>query len=164
MLDRVLLQSTIPIPCFGFGSPYTCSIQIEIATLESECKPLREKHRNSDGDMSNCKLRIPNINWNISSAFEISWGITEKYGPPVADLPNGYFIVQLKTVPRTHTKIWDNYALPPIYVSIFFSIFLFIVNLINLGRFVIIFPSKIGALHRKNQVICMERKTMLCCK
>lgn len=123
--DRVLLQSTVPVPCFGLGSPYNCSIQIEIATQESECKPLRENHKISDGKMSNCKLRIPNVNWNTLSAFEISWGISEKYGPPVADLPNGYFIVQLNTVPLTHTKIWDNYVLPPIYVSIFFIIFSF---------------------------------------
>lgn len=54
---------------------------------------MREKYKISDGKMSNCKLCILNVNWNILFVFEIFWGILEKYGLLVVDFLNGYFIV-----------------------------------------------------------------------
>lgn len=63
-----------------------------------------------------CRFHISNENWNETSYFNISWANSVKYTAPPADLPNGYFIVQLETIKAINTKLWDNYELPLIYV------------------------------------------------
>lgn len=121
MSETVLLQPTIPIPCYGY--PYNCSIQVQIATRQSECNPIKKKQRKTSKNnvlIDGCRFHILNENWNKTSNFNISWSNSGKYTAPLADLPNGYFIVQLKTIPAFYTKLWHDYVLPPIYVCTLF--------------------------------------------
>lgn len=86
---------------------------------KSECNPIKKIQRQTsknDVQIDGCRFHISNENWNKTSNFNISWGNSGKYTAPPADLPNGYFIVQLETIPAFNTKLWDNYELPPIYV------------------------------------------------
>lgn len=115
--ETVLLQPTIPIPCYGY--PYSCSIQVRIVTRQSECTPIKKMQRETiknDVLIDRCRFHISNENWNKTSNFNISWGFSGKYTAPPADLSNGYFIVQLETIGAWNTNLWDDYELPPIYV------------------------------------------------